>query len=44
MRAHGWSWAELQQTPENVLGYLALIDDWTSRRTRKDAELRGDAR
>lgn len=42
MRAHGWTWRELQETPENVIAALALIEEWTARRAQKDADLRGD--
>ena len=31
MRARGWSWAQLMETPQNVLDYLAMIDDWSDR-------------
>ena len=44
MRRYGWSWSELQATPENILGYLALIDDWDRRRDEADAKLAGETR
>ena len=36
MDATGWSWAELQATPENVLDYLALIREWRGKKAAAD--------
>ena len=36
MRQHGWTWTELQETPENVLRFLALIDEWEGKKAEAD--------
>lgn len=32
----GWSWAELQETPENVLAYRRLILEWMKKKADAD--------
>lgn len=39
MRARGWTWRELQETPQNVLDYMDLMDRWQDKATQAAALL-----
>lgn len=42
MRRMGWSWRELQETPQNVLDHLLSIEAWVDRKGAADAAAGSD--